>query len=223
LVFTVKQFFKSRQSKIRQEVFSRIYKNNFWKNSQSISGPGSTLERFHDFREELTVLLKQLNTKSLLDVACGDFNWMKELDIDLDFYFGIDIVPEIIRENQKSYGTPVRKFIQLDFVEDPLPRADVVFCRDTLVHLTLNDIQSTILNMRKSNSTYLLATTFKDRTENPEIETGDWRPINLQRPPFNLEPPICLIDEKCHHTNGIYADKRLGLWKLNCIQVFANE
>jgi len=36
----------------------------------------------------------------------------------------------------------------------------------------------------------------------------------MQRRPFSFPPPRELIDERCHHTGGIYADKRLGLWQL---------
>ena len=49
---------------------------------------------------------------------------------------------------------------------------------------------------------------------NEDIETGGWRPINLEREPFRLPPPIAYVDELCQHTNGIYADKRLGVWRL---------
>jgi len=49
---------------------------------------------------------------------------------------------------------------------------------------------------------------------NLEIETGGWRPLNMERPPFGFPAPLRAIDEKCLHTGGIYADKRLALWRL---------
>ena len=51
-----------------------------------------------------------------------------------------------------------------------------------------------------------------------DIETGGWRPINLEREPFRLPPPMAYVDELCQHTNGIYADKRLGVWRLQEIR-----
>jgi len=54
--------------------------------------------------------------------------------------------------------------------------------------------------------------TFIDREENRDIVNGDWRPINLERAPFNL-PRI--IDERCLAGSGAFRDKRLGLWPCN--------
>jgi hypothetical protein len=50
--------------------------------------------------------------------------------------------------------------------------------------------------------------------QNLDITTGDWRIINLEKAPFNLPEPIKIINEKCTEANGSYADKSLGLWKL---------
>ena len=48
---------------------------------------------------------------------------------------------------------------------------------------------------------------------NTDVANGDWRPLNMERPPFSLPPPLEVVDERCHHTGGIYSDKRLGLWR----------
>ena len=55
----------------------------------------------------------------MLDVPCGDMNWMKRFlsarnDID---YTGIDIVPDIIEKHKKEFkGTPY-KFINANIVK----------------------------------------------------------------------------------------------------------
>jgi len=49
---------------------------------------------------------------------------------------------------------------------------------------------------------------------NAEAATGDWRPLNLERPPFNLPPPLVLVNEQCTEAQGRYADKSLGVWRL---------
>jgi hypothetical protein len=43
----------------------------------------------------------------------------------------------------------------------------------------------------------------------------------MQHPPFSLPEPLQLIDEQCHHTGGIYADKRIGLWRFSDLPKFA--
>ena len=95
---------------------------------------------------------------------------------------------------------------------DRLPRTDLILCRDGLVHLTNHDILRALANFRRSGATWLLANTFVDREENPDIATGDWRPINLERSPFDLPPPLLLIDERCPAGAGAFRDKRLALW-----------
>jgi hypothetical protein len=69
----------------------------------------------------------------------------------------------------------------------------------------------------RSKSRYLLTTTFIRWPRNTDIETGGWRQINLQIPPFEFPTAIRLIDEKCEHSGGVFADKRLGLWDLTSI------
>ena len=71
-----------------------------------------------------------------------------------------------------------------------------------------------VVNIKKSGITYLLTTTFTQCHENVDIVTGDWRIINLEKPPFNFPPPVRIINEKCTEGNGTYADKCLGLWRI---------
>ena len=101
-----------------------------------------------------------------------------------------------------------------DLARDDLPRADVILCRDCLVQFSFEDIQAALRNFKRSQSLYLLTTTFIEFQTNLDIETGGWRRLNLERPPFHFPPPLKAIDEKCLHTRGIYADKRLALWRL---------
>ena len=113
-----------------KEIFSEIYRANSWGSSESVSGPGSTIERTASFRSELEELLRNLNVTKLLDAACGDFNWMKELQFDFEQYFGVDIVDEIVARNRALHNRKDRSFLKLDITRDDLPQADVILCRD---------------------------------------------------------------------------------------------
>lgn len=31
--------------------------------------------------------------------------------------------------------------------------------------------------------------------------------------PFNFPQPMALIDERCHHSKGLYSDKHIGVWR----------
>ena len=153
--------------------------------------------------------------RSLLDVPCGDFGWLSTVDLGVS-YTGADIVPALVDENERRYGGPSagRRFLTLDLTKDALPHADLVLCRDCLVHLSFDNIGRALANIRASGATYLLTTTFLEHDANTDIEDGDWRMLNLERAPFNLPPPIDVLVEDCEEGDGAYADKALGLWRV---------
>jgi len=197
----------------RHDVFRRIFDENYWGNDQSISGEGSNLERTAVIRAELPRLLARHGVRSMLDAPCGDFFWMKELVLDVD-YIGADILPELIARNTEQYASPRRRFIVGDLVDEVLPHADLILCRDCLVHLTVEEIRYAVANFKESGAVWLLTTTFTGPRDNPDIVTGDWRPVNFERPPFNFGPPVEIINEQCDEDDGMWADKSLGLWRL---------
>jgi len=202
--------------KTPEQVFTEEFRRNrrVWKDRDSASGPGSSLAQTEAVRRALPGLLRELGCRSLLDAPCGDFFWMKLLELDVD-YIGGDIVAELVRENQRRYGDARRRFVHLDLLQDELPRADLVLCRDCLVHLSFEHIRQALANIRKSGCRYLLTTTFVDRDANADILTGLWRPVNLQLPPFGFSEPVRLIDEESPLPDQ--RDKRLGLWKVEDI------
>jgi hypothetical protein len=164
-------------------------------------------------RREIPRLLRRYRARSLLDLPCGDAAWLSGADLRGIGYTGGDIVPDIVANNTRRYGG-TRQFVRLNLCRDPLPRADVVLCRDGLVHLGYPQIFRAFANLRRSGCTYLLATTFLELDANAEIDTGDWRPLNLCLPPFALPEPLDIIDEGCTEVDGAYADKALGLWRV---------
>ena len=207
-------YWKSMQNK-----FSTIYHRNIWGNDESVSGCGSALQSSTVVRAVLPDLLEEVGAQSLLDASCGDFNWMRKVDLKNCRYYGVDIVPEIIADNQRRYAASNRIFTVLNMAEDILPQADVILCRDCLVHFSCKDVIVAVKNMKKSGATYLLTTTFPDQQINKNILTGHWRPLNLQRPPFNFPMPLKLINEQCTELDGQYPDKSLGLWKFDDIHL----
>jgi len=196
-----------------RRVFGAIHETRAWGECESVSGPGSTRERAAEFLPELIVLVESLRLTTLLDAPCGDFNWAGPLADAVDRYIGVDVVPELIEENRRRWSSPRREFVCRDIVRQRLPAADLVLCRDALVHLNNADVSATLRNLRRTGARYLLTTTFIGDRENLDIATGEWRPLNLERRPFSLPRPVELIDERCHHSGGGWADKRLALWR----------
>ncbi len=145
---------------------------------------------------------------------------MREVDLGNIFYTGVDIVAELIRENTAKYSDKNRRFLSADIVNDVLARADVALCRDCFVHLSNKDIVRAVRNFKKSQSSYLLTTTFFHVKTNEDLVSGrGWRPVNLNMQPFNFPPPLRLIVEECTEFDGVYFDKSLALWKLSDIHL----
>ncbi len=165
--------------------------------------------------QQLPELLAQLGVKSMLDIPCGDLHWMREVELGIERYIGADVVDELVHANRDwSVDRVDMEFVRADLVEDSLPNVDLIFCRDCLVHFCFDDIRAALRNIQESGATWLMTTTFPSRRGNLEIETGEWRPLNLERPPFRFPRPAQLFNERCPYENGRYSDKSLGLWKL---------
>jgi hypothetical protein len=181
---------------------------------ESASGPGSSLEATAAVREALPGVVEQIGARTFFDLCCGDCNWITHVSLGVDLYLGADIVPELVSENITKYGRGGRQFLHLDLLTSTLPKADLVLCRDCLVHLSHEDALRGLANICRSGSTYLLATTFTERRGNATIRTGEWTPYNLQLPPFNLPKPIEVINEQCREHYPDFTDKHLGLWRI---------
>lgn len=199
------------------QVFTDMFANNGWSDDESVSGLGSSLVQTQVLINALPPLFEKYGIKTILDIPCGDFHWMKEVDLRPYTYCGADIVVDVVERN-KQYETDGVSFRHLDLIADPLPKVDVIFCRDCLVHFAYKDLNAALANICKSGSTYLLTTTFPDRERNHDIATGEWRPLNLGKAPFDFPPPIQVINEKCTEANGAFADKALALWKISDIK-----
>lgn len=205
---------RGRASRAAQRaIFERIHATNEWSDAESRSGPGSTVARGESIRPALASLVQRYGVHSILDAPCGDFNWMRNVTRDLDVtYTGVDVVPDLIAGNRQQYADERHRFECLDITHDPLPRADLILCRDALVHFSFADIEAALRNFRSSGARLLLATTFVDLKRNDDLRTGGWRPLNLQLEPFSLPEPLALIDDL--PAGGAAPDKRLGLWAL---------
>jgi hypothetical protein len=199
------------------EVFTYIYKNNFWGDPESVSGSGSNLYQTETIRKELPKLLKDFSVTSMLDLPCGDFNWVKTLALDNVSYVGMDIVQEIIDNNNKLYANQARKFVLGNAITDTLPKSDLIFCRDMLVHFTLDDAKKVLRNFKQSGSRLLLITAHLQVEENTDIPTGEWRKINFAKAPFNFPAPLLVIHEKSPDPKEF--DKSLALYALDEINL----
>lgn len=198
-----------------QDKFTNIYQTNYWQSEQSISGKGSELEQTQTLIAELKKLFKRYSIQSVLDVPCGDFHWMQYVDLSGVQYIGADIVERLIAKNNELYYQPGNiEFQVLDLTTDILPKADLVLCRDCFIHLSYAHIRQAIANLKKSGSKYLLTTTYANYLLNYNVPSGSWRPLNLQKAPFNFSEPVAVINENCSEEGNVYQDKSMALWEI---------
>ena len=118
-------------------------------------------------------------------------------------------MPELVARNRRLYGGEGRTFVVLDVTKDRLPHADVILCRDCLIHLSFARIHAAVANFKRSGARHLLCTTHTTVRQNVDCPDGGWRSVNLQLPPFNFPPPLKLIVEDAE------LGKCLGVWRLD--------
>ena len=165
--------------------------------------------------------LQHLGIESLLDAPCGDFNWMRHVATGVASYVGVDVDARTVAELQRAHGSPRRRFVACDVTRDALPRADAIFCRDLLPHLSFAEIAQVLANFRRSGATWLLTTTFTGPRPNVDTSDCNWRTLNLALAPFGFRAPTLLLDERCSEVGGAYRDKSIAAWRLDELPIWS--
>ena len=195
--------------------FTRIWRDELWippGGRAPRSGCGSSLHYTQNLRRELPGLLDQFAISSCCDAPCGDFTWMQCVHFREGFaYVGADIVKPLIRQLRAEH--PARTFLHLDITSDLLPPADLLLCRDCLIHLSFFDTARVFANCLRSPIQFLLTTSYAIAA-NADIVTGDYRPINLRSEPFSFGQPLAAIED---WVVG-FPPRSLLLWELKAIE-----
>ena len=216
-----------------KDIFSNIYDNHGFGSLESRSGPGSTLDETKKLRESIKKIIKDKNIKSVVDIPCGDFNWMKEIVFNFDSYIGGDIVKKAIEENNERYSNSRIKFIEFDIVNDEIPNGDLLIVRDIIGHFPIEDGVKILKNILNSKCKYLLSTTWAKKIgndwfpcekndvhrENEGVDYGRFYPVNLMSNPFNLPNAEIYLEEDVMVDNFENGNRKtLALWDLDKIR-----
>ena len=189
---------------MHKEIFTEIYNKNSWQSNESFSGPGSSYNRTHNLRKELVKLIKKYNITNVVDIPCGDLNWIKSILSSIPNYVGIDVVEDLIKNNKKNF--PNLNFYTDDIITSNLLNCDLLIVRDLLFHFSQENVKKAINNIKKNNTKYLLTSEIEDNTHiNKNIRDGTWYPIALQNSPYNFPQPIIKIKEDA-------PNKFISLW-----------
>jgi SAM-dependent methyltransferase len=176
-----------------ESIFRSIYKLNVWGKSpynKYFSGTGSTFEIAKPYIEFISKYIEKNNIKSVVDLGCGDYNVSRLIDLGNASYLGIDVVSDLIKFNNKIYGSHKNRFLHLDIVKDDLPSADLCLIRQVLQHLSDSDIQTVLLKLRIYKHILVMDGWDKvfDKVNN-DIETGEFRQFGtyLESSPYNCK------------------------------------
>ena len=193
-----------------RENLRAVFENKSWasvRKNAPRSGPGSSLENTATLRAALPRLFAQYDVRSFFDAPCGDWFWMRQVDLTGIDYTGADISKALIDENTAQFGRDGVRFLHLDITSDPLPKSDLLLCRDCLFHLKFWLRWQFFENFARSDSRYLLLTMHHVPTNERVHGNGGFKPFNPTVAPFNLPEPLELIPE---HSDPV--PRSVGLW-----------
>lgn len=191
----------------RREAVAEAWRSNRFGSKETHSGPDSNFGPTLKLRDDLAQAFRTLDIRSLADAGCGDLHWIAPITGGLDLYLGFDLAEAAILENLKVFRHRRNHLFQVaDLVADRLPKVDAILCRDTLTYLDNGEIREALRTLRASGARYLIATTYPGGN-NPPTESGGWRPLDLESPPFDLPPPLLRLED------GNFAPrKQLAIW-----------
>lgn len=167
------------------DVFSRIYREGAWTHG---SGPGSLAEVNKPFIAYLTRFLAANRIARMVDFGCGDFQYMRRVDLAATEYVGLDVVPTLLETNRQKFG---REGVTFSLTPDDLselPSGDLLLLKDVLIHLP-NSYAAELLHHAVGKYRFILA--INNESEDPseynrDITAGEFRPVDISLAPFSL-------------------------------------
>lgn len=189
--------------------FDEIYETGFWQPKESLSGWGSDMQYTEEIRKRLPIIVKAFDIKSMVDVSCGDLNWIQHIIPEMNIaYFGRDVSKVVIDQTKEKF--PMLDIEVMNMVDEIPPKADLIFVRDTFMHMPTEDIEDALDNFRGSGAKYLLASTF-NVGENGNTHPGGHRDFDVTT---LLGAPILFVPDNSQDYDNPYY-KSMGLWVLN--------
>lgn len=169
-------------------VFKEIYDKSLWGVG---SGGGADPANLGTYLPYLQNFITQKRICSIVDVGCGDWQYMSRVDLTAVRYLGIDCVPSVIEANRVKYAKENVAFQCGDFLTLDLPSADLLICKDVLQHTSNQDILSFLPQLRKFKHCLLINDVGGNRREIAGVDRN-YAGLDLQAPPFSLKGEVVL-------------------------------
>ena len=182
-----------------QEIFENIYLEGKWGGAGIEDGSGSgsdtqSSESYVNFVNQF--LLDHPDISKIVDVGCGDFRVARRFQISEGrSYLGVDIVSQVVARNQDLFSSDRISFMQLNAVEDNLPKADLFLVRQVLQHLSNAQVSQILKKVTKAKYVLisehlpdpsLLRERNIDKPAGPDVRVFYGSGIYLDAPPFSV-------------------------------------
>lgn len=212
LNYFIKQSFQNIGSRVEkitnQQTFEDIYNNKIWNDGHDnipLSGPGSSLANSLKCSQLLDTFIYEHNCKSVLDLGCGDLNWITKSHFfnDTSFeYTGVDVVSTLIHIHSKTY--PNKTFICKDLVKwNDIGFQSIIILRDVIFHLKNNEIRKIFRNI-KHKFDYLLITNCLNNTNTDFFDKWRFSQRNIHMAPFNISRNYEIMINESKFNRNVY-------------------
>lgn len=169
--------------------FESVYQNSHWGHG---SGPGSSPANTIEYRAFVSRFIEANQIRTVTDLGCGDWQFSHLMDWTGVDYLGLDVVQSIVQHNRDRFGRANVRFDLFRSLDD-LPGGDLLISKEVLQHLPNAMIVSYPGEIRRKYRFALLTNSCEPLAQtNSDIEPGQYRPILLQRPPFNIDGAVVL-------------------------------
>lgn len=174
------------QQESHSDIFDDIYKNELWGKGQG-SGGGSSVEITEGYRSFLQHFLSDMQIKSVVDLGCGDWQFSELIDWSNVEYLGLDCVKSLIHTNETNFGGDNISFKYFDGSKEMLKeKGDLLIVKDVLIHWTNEEVSFFLKHLSQLDFKYILITNQIGKENlNSDIQTGQFRNIDINSEPFN--------------------------------------
>ena len=165
-----------------KDVFEYVYWKEFWGKG---SGEGSTIANTRPYVDFLHRFLKRMDIKSVVDLGCGDWQFSETIAWGDIRYRGYDVAVKLVAANQQRHGRPNISFHTIEDDFSVLPEADLLIVKDVMQHWphkAIHRFRPMLERYRHVLITNCVAP--RGKTDNVDILLGEFRPLDLRRPPF---------------------------------------
>jgi hypothetical protein len=192
-------------------VFEDIYERNLWGFG---SGHGSLPRATKGYRIYLQKFLDLNGIKSVVDYGCSDWQFSRYLDWSNINYIGIETVKKLVITNSEKFGSSTIRFEESPNNLIKLPKADLLIVKDVLQHLSHDDIKKFIkYALPKYKFALITNNVIPKMRLNINISTGEFRPLDLRKNPFNLKTCAVYSFGRNRRTYSFKQRKYFDPWK----------